>query len=138
MKPNTKSKTALEVVAAIIVKNGKILITQRPEGKKQENFWEFPGGKIEKDEPAKEALQRELKEELGIEIVVGELVAEVLHQYDWGKVNILAYLCQWTDGELQHLEVKDHCWVKPKELSYHNILAADAPIIEKLQQMDFS
>ncbi len=138
MKANEKSASPLAVVAAVIVKNGKILITQRPKGKKQENFWEFPGGKIEPGEAPHTALLRELSEELDIIISVGPLVAKVLHNYDWGQVEIQAYLCEWIGGQIKHLEVQDHHWVAPADLRSHNILPADAPIIEKLQTMDFA
>ena len=138
MEPTEKKLQALEVVAAVIVKNGKILITQRPEGKRQENFWEFPGGKIEPGELAQTALRRELREELDISITVGALVAKVLHEYDWGHVEIQAYLCEWDDGQIKHLEVKDHQWVYPADLNNYHILPADAPIIKKLQAINFA
>ena len=138
MKTEDKSQAALEVVAAVIIKNGKILITQRPEGKRQANFWEFPGGKIEEGEAPQTALQRELREELDITINVGVLVASVLHRYDWGKVEIQAYLCEWTGGQIKHLEVKDHRWVTPVNLANYDILPADFPIIDKLQMLNFA
>ena len=130
-----KTSTPLRVCAAIIPKDGKILITQRPAHKKQGNFWEFPGGKIEVDESPQEALRRELREELDISIDVGPLVAKVLHEYDWGPVEIHAYRCRWTAGEIRHLEVRDHRWARPGELASFDILPADFPIIEKLLAM---
>lgn len=138
MTVNQYSTPPLAVVAAIILKNGKILITQRPENKNQGNFWEFPGGKIEPEESPQQALRRELTEELDINIAVGPLVATVLHQYEWGRVEIQAYLCDWLDGQIKHIDVKDHCWVDPADLFNHNILPADIPIIEKLQALNFA
>ncbi len=125
---------AVRVSAAVIQYQGKILITLRPEDKKLGGYWEFPGGKIEAGETPQVALKRELREELDIEIVVGPLLETVDHCYDWGSVQILAYLCSWQSGEIKHLEVADHCWVAADNLLDYNILAADQPIIQKIQE----
>jgi len=138
MTEQQKTTIPLAVCAAIIPRNGKILITQRPADKKLGNFWEFPGGKIEAEESPQEALRRELREELDIRIEVGPLVAKVLHQYDWGVVEIHAYQCVWTEGDIKHLEVKDHSWARPEDLTSYNMLPADFPIIEKLLALEIA
>lgn len=125
---------AIKVCAAVVYHHNKILITLRPEDKKLGGYWEFPGGKVEKQETPEEALKREMMEELAIEVEIGELLETVHHRYDWGNVIILAYWCQWTSGEIKHLEVADHCWVDVKDLTAYNILAADQPIIKKIQE----
>ena len=122
----------IEVCAAVILHQDKVLITLRPEDKRLGGYWEFPGGKIEAGESPQFALVRELHEELDIEIVVGALLETVDHHYEWGTVRIFAYLCTWERGEIKHLEVADHCWVAPENLLNYDILAADQPIIEKL------
>jgi len=124
----------IKVCAAVIYHQNKILITLRPIGKKLGGYWEFPGGKIEAQESPEAALKRELQEELDIEVDVGEQLETVRHSYDWGNVVILAYWCRWTAGDIKHLEVADHCWVAPERLHDYDILAADKPIIQKIQE----
>ncbi len=133
-KTNTEN-TPVAVCAAVIIDQGKVLITLRPEGKRFGGFWEFPGGKIEQGESHEQALRRELKEELDIDIDVGSIFKTVHHHYDWGNVLILAYLCRWVGGEICHLEVADHCWVTADQFSDYNILPADKPILEKLESI---
>ena len=132
-EPNTLLPP-IEVCAAVIYQQNNILITLRPPDKKLGGYWEFPGGKIEAQEPPKAALKRELREELDIEVTVGELLETVHHSYDWGNVVIYAYWCRWTAGEIKHLEVADHCWVAAERLHDYDILAADQPIIQKIQE----
>ncbi|MEA3363034.1 MAG: (deoxy)nucleoside triphosphate pyrophosphohydrolase [Thermodesulfobacteriota bacterium] len=129
---NNNPKPPVEVCAAIIQHQEKVLITLRPEDKRLGGYWEFPGGKIETGESPQSALVRELREELDIEIVVGPLLETVSHCYEWGNVLILAYLCTWKSGKIKHLEVSDHCWVAAANLLDYAILEADLPIIEKL------
>jgi len=131
---NNNPKPPVEVCAAIIQHQEKVLITLRPEDKRLGGYWEFPGGKIETGESPQFALVRELREELDIEIVVGSLLKTVSHCYEWGNVLILAYLCTWKSGEIKHLEVADHRWVAPANLLDYAILEADLPIIKKLQE----
>jgi len=127
-------QTAIKVCAAVIYHQDKILITLRPKDKKLGGYWEFPGGKIEDRESQEEALKRDLREELDIEVEVGELLETVHHSYNWGNVVIFAYWCRWLSGEIKHLEVADHCWVTADNLLDYNILAADQPIIQKIQE----
>ena len=135
MADNTDQTAPVEVCAAVIVHQNKILLTLRPEDKRLGGYWEFPGGKIEAGESPQFALERELREELDIEIAVGALLETVHHCYEWGNVVILAYLCTWKSGEIKHLEVADHRWVAPENLLDYDILEADQPIIKKLLAM---
>lgn len=122
----------LAVCAAIISHAGKTLITQRPANKPHGGLWEFPGGKIDRGESPHQSLKRELREELAIEISVGPVIETVYHHYDWGAVLIIAYLCDWQAGDIQHLEVVDHRWLTPGEFSRYPILPADRPILDRL------
>ena len=133
MRPLTDLTLPLAVCAAVIEHRGTILLTQRPADKQQGGFWEFPGGKIEAGESPHQALKREIREELAIEISVGPVLETVYHRYDWGTVLIIAYQCTWLAGEIKHLEVADHALVEPEKLSAYNILPADQPIIDTLQ-----
>lgn len=118
------------VTAAVICRNGKILITQRPEGKAHAGFWEFPGGKLEDGEDPIASLHREIEEEIGVRIRIGEIIEVVHHVYHNGTFLILAYLCELIEGEIRHLEVADHCWIDPEQASQYNLLPADQPIID--------
>lgn len=101
----------VHVTAAIIERDGKLLLCQRPSGKRCEFLWEFPGGKIESGETPEEALARECKEELDIEIRTEKLVEEVIYQYPEITVSIGFYFCKIIDGEPICLEHKEIRWV---------------------------
>ncbi len=134
MNELNETQPTIRVCAAVVLYQNKILITLRPQDKKLGGYWEFPGGKIEAGETPQVALKRELREELDIEVEVGELLETVHHSYDWGNVTILAYWCRWRSGKIRHLEVADHCWVAVGNLLDYDILAADQPIIRKIQE----
>jgi len=125
----------LLVTAAIIEKQGQVLITQRLKGSRHAGRWEFPGGKLEPGESPREALQREIREELNLEVSAGEVVETLYHRYDWRAVLILVYRCQIEQGTLRHVEVADHRWVTPEQMNDYDFLEADLPLIEKLQKM---
>lgn len=139
MKENNKEdgphRTAqpLLVTAAIIAKDGQVLVTRRPPDKRHPLEWEFPGGKLEAGETPEQSLQRELREELGIEIEVDSIFDAIHYTYDWGSVLILAYNCRWTGGRIKHLEVDDHRWVTPIELEDLPLLRADQPLVQRLK-----
>lgn len=122
----------LIVTAAVLRKDGRILITRRLEGKRHAGLWEFPGGKLEKEESPEACLRREIREELDLEIEVGAIFAVVHHRYEWGAVLILAYDCFPQGEAIRNLEVAEHRWVKPAEIASYPFLAADRPIVEKL------
>lgn len=124
------------VVAAIIENEEKeILIAKRKQGKSMGGFWEFPGGKIEPSEEPEESLVRELKEEMDIEIEVGEYFGENIHQYERMKVRLIAFKCKIVNG---HIELKDHdeyAWVKAEELGGFVFAEADIKFVERLMGM---
>ena len=122
----------LIVSAALLRKDHKILITKRPAAKQQGGFWEFPGGKLHSDETPQQALQRELREELVLEVEVGAIFEVVYHRYDWGPVLILVYECRPLSTVIRNLEVDEHRWISVEQLSEYDLLAADRPIIDKL------
>lgn len=128
----------LIVTAALLRKNSKILLTKRPANKPQGGFWEFPGGKLQQDETPQQALQRELREELDLEVKVGSIFEVVYHRYEWGPVLILVYECQPCSEVIRNLEVAEHRWIAVAELSGYDVLPADRPIIDKLLDQDDS
>ena len=123
----------LLVVAAVILDNHNVLITRRPEGKRQAGFWEFPGGKVNPGENPEDALHREIKEELDADIHVKGIFEVVHHQYDWGPVLLLAYESRLLTQGVSCLGVAEYAWVHPLDLNNFNILPADKPILERLK-----
>jgi mutator protein MutT len=123
----------IEVAAALVFRNGKLLITQRHRDSHLGGLWEFPGGKREPGETFEGCLARELREELGIEVAVGPLLESVTHDYPEKTVHLHFYRCRWTRHEPQRLDCADFKWVCLDELKRHNFPPADARLIEKLQ-----
>jgi 8-oxo-dGTP diphosphatase len=122
----------LIVTAAVIRNNDFVLITRRPEGKPHAGMWEFPGGKLDGNESPRDCLRREILEELGLEVAVEDIFEAAYYRYDWGPVLILAFECRPLSGEIRNLQVAEHRWVAPQNLSSFTLLPADAPIIAKL------
>ncbi|WP_085992978.1 (deoxy)nucleoside triphosphate pyrophosphohydrolase [Oceanobacillus senegalensis] len=125
-------KKNIHVVGAIIIERGKILCAQRGPNKTLPYMWEFPGGKIEKGETAEQALKREIKEEIKCKVDVREKFAYTIHEYEFGIVHLITYICKLITGEpelTEHLQTK---WLKKEELSSLDWAPADIPTIEKL------
>jgi len=120
------------VVAALIRQNGKILLTQRWPGKHLGSTWEFPGGKVEAGENDQEALKRELKEELGIEVRVDSCCFETCHGYGNREVHLLIYRCQLISGTPEAIDVKAIEWADEKTLLERNFPPADLPFVQEL------
>ncbi len=123
----------LIVTAGVISKEGKVLITQRREGDHYGLFWEFPGGKVEDGEEPRQALRRELKEELGIETEVGGIFEVVFHVYPEYPILLLVYHCQVKRGVPRPLGCRDLRWVDSQELEGFPMPPADDPIRRKLR-----
>lgn len=121
----------IEVVAAIIRKGNRIFATQRGHGE-WKDWWEFPGGKIEAGETPKEALQREIREELSAEISVDEFVCTVEHDYPQFHLTMHCYLCTLVANALHLNEHEAAKWLTKDELGSVRWLPADLQIIEKL------
>ncbi len=124
----------LSVVAALIQKEGKILLTRRPEGKARGGLWEFPGGKIEPKERPEEALYREIREELGVEIEVGRILAEVEHDYPEIKIRLLCYEGEILRGTPVPLEGQKISWFRPNDIASLELAPADRKLWQKLSQ----
>lgn len=122
----------LLVTAAIVTYQGKILLTQRPHGKKHGGQWEFPGGKLEENESPIDGLKRELIEEIGLEVFNCQIYEVVYHQYQWGPVLVMFYRCECTTDHIEHYQVLDHAWLYPHQLPTYDILPADKEMVATL------
>ena len=122
----------VEVVAAIVRSNGKILITRRLDHAHLGGLWEFPGGKVEAGESLEGALLREIREELGIEVAVGPEIFTIEHDYPTKSVRLHFFDCSVIQGEPQALDVSDLRWVTPPQLADFEFPPADAELIQKL------
>lgn len=122
-----------QVVAALIVKDGKILVCQRTKHQVMPLKWEFPGGKIEEGEHPREALRRELEEELGIDARIGKEVAHLRHTYKNGSiVELRFYLVREYRGELENRIFRDVQWAERKQLPNYDFLEADLGLVNDL------
>jgi 8-oxo-dGTP diphosphatase len=125
-----------EVTAAILIKDEKILIAKRRADDRQANKWEFPGGTVEQNETPQTCLKREMQEEFGIEVTIGEYIGESIYHYDHGVIKLLAYRTHWKSGNIVLKDHADFRWVSPDQLSEHNFAPADTPFVEKLQNRE--
>jgi len=123
----------LRVVAGLIREGGKVLLTQRKPGRHLGLHWEFPGGKVEAGETDEEALRRELREELGLEVAVGTRCFETRHTYGAREMHLLVYRCRITEGEPQALDVNAFEWVDENRVAERDFLPADLPLVHGLQ-----
>ena len=122
----------VEVVAALIWKNNKFMICQRPAHKARGLLWEFVGGKVELGESKEQALIRECREELNILLSVGEVFMEVIHEYPDITVHLTLFNATIADGEPQKLEHNDIQWVTPSEIANYEFCPADVEILRKI------
>ena len=124
----------IDVAAALVFRNGKLLIAQRHPEAHLGGLWEFPGGKREPNETFEACLIRELREELGIEVSVGHLVESLTHAYPDKTVHLRFYRCRWRRHEPRPLGCSAFKWVSAAELQAHAFPAADARLLAKLQE----
>lgn len=120
------------VTAAIIERNGAVLLAYRTRSDHGGGGWEFPGGKVEPGESPQACLERELKEELGVEVRVGDLVSDHLHNYPHATIRLLAYRVELVAGEPQPRAHDALAWVRLADLPRYDLLPADLPIVAAL------
>lgn len=123
----------IKVVAAIIQKENKILATKRGYGEFI-NMWEFPGGKIESGETKEQALVREIKEELNIEISVDKFAIDIEYQYPNFYLFMSCFMCSIKEGSIEFLEHNDGKWITKEELNTLNWLPADIDAVNYLKK----
>ena len=118
----------IEVVAAIIKQEDKILIARRKKGKHLEFKWEYPGGKLENNEEENDALKRELKEEFSIEATIGRYLTESFYEYGSVNINLKAYLVESFSGDFRLIDHDKIEWIKIEEIKKYEFAPADIPI----------
>lgn len=123
----------IEVTAAIIVENGKVLATQRSDGY-QKDKWEFPGGKVEKDETAEHAVVREIQEELNITVKPEFLLHTVEYDYPNFHLTMHCFISSITEGKIELKEHEDARWLLPSELDSVQWLPADVEVAQKIKE----
>jgi 8-oxo-dGTP diphosphatase len=130
-------KPTVRVVAAVIYDERlQVLVTQRPAGKSMAGYWEFPGGKVEPGESDADALRRELREELGIEIIGARPLEELTHDYPERRVVLSFWVVKEYAGVPAALESQPLLWSPPAQLRTLAMLPADRPIVERLETND--
>lgn len=122
-----------EVVAALIWKENRFLICQRPENKTRALLWEFAGGKAEAGETPEQALVRECREELGITVRPTGIFAQVIHVYSDITIHLTVFESVIEDGVLQKLEHLSFRWITPEEIPQYSFCPADEEILKKIQ-----
>lgn len=121
-----------QVVAALIRKDNKFMIFQRPESKTRAYQWEFVGGKVETGETLEEALVRECREEIGVTVRVGDVFAEVDHEYPDITIHLTLFNAEIEDGIPQKLEHNDIRCITPDEICKYEFCPADDEILKKI------
>jgi len=125
-------KKTIRVVAAVIEKEGKYLITQRRKTAVLPNLWEFPGGRVEEAEDDATALKREIRERLDTEITVGPLISYVRHPYESYTVELFLYECTLAGGPIKCKAVQHFQWVSSSEFENYEFTPADETSMSQL------
>jgi mutator protein MutT len=119
----------------IIWDGDQLLIDRRPPTGALAGFWEFPGGKVEPDETVADCIAREIKEELGLSVRVGEELITVTHDYPDFSVTLAVHHCKYLGGEPQLLACKEVAWINIETLGNYKFPAANYPIVAALQNI---
>lgn len=125
----------IEVVGAVIVRDGLVLCVQRGRDGELPDLWEFPGGKIEPGETRGAALSREIREELLAEVCVGEHIVTTVHQYPFAEVTLSTFYCVLLSSGVTLTEHQAMAWLLPSELKTLEWAPADVPTVERLPEL---
>lgn len=124
----------IKVVGAVLVHDGRVFAAKRGPGKSMAGYWEFPGGKVEADETPEAALARELREELKIDVTVGEFIVTATHEAGTAVIELSTYLCTIIEGVPVLTEHEEFRWLPVSELSDVEWAPADIPTVELLRE----
>ncbi|HHW29884.1 MAG TPA: (deoxy)nucleoside triphosphate pyrophosphohydrolase [Syntrophomonadaceae bacterium] len=123
----------IKVAAAILVKDGRILIAKRLPSDKLANKWEFPGGKLKPGESPEECLRREMQEEFQVEVSVERFFCDSRYRYEHADIYLMAYIARLIKGELVPTCHAEYRWVTVDELVKYDFAPADKPVVAKLR-----
>lgn len=126
---------SVETAVGVIVQNRRVLLAERPSHKPYSGYWEFPGGKIEPGESSEQALRRELKEELGIDVVAMQYLFEHSHIYPDKKVRLDIYTISKFTGSLEGQEGQQLKWLMLDDVAHYNLLPGNWPIVDQLKRL---
>lgn len=133
VKAAKKPVPHFHIATGLIWDEGYVFINRRQEDGLLGGLWEFPGAKIDSSETAQEAIKREMRDEINLEVEVGDFFMEVKHAYSHFKITLHVYHCIYRDGEPRLTTATDWRWVKPNELKFYAFATANKKIIEKLE-----
>ena len=127
----------LVAACALINEQGKVLINTRPEGKDYAGYWEFPGGKVEENETPEEAIIRELKEEINIDVSAACLAPLSFTERNYEKyyVVVLLYICRKWEGHMKPMENQELEWIFPTDIADFKVLPADKSFFATLRDL---
>jgi 8-oxo-dGTP diphosphatase len=129
----------IEAAIGIVVdQQSRVLIAQRPSSTTYQDYWEFPGGKLEQGETAEQALIREFQEEVGLQLLNPEMLFKTCHEYPERRVNLTIFSCNQYEGNATGLEQQQVKWVPPSRLHEFEFLPANKDIIARLHNSLFS
>jgi 8-oxo-dGTP diphosphatase len=135
MRESSEARTRKQVVAAVLVRDGRVLICQRTRHQALPLKWEFPGGKIEAGESAQAALKRELQEELGIDAEIGRTLASLCHRYHQdSEFELHFFLVERYSGEITNMIFEDVRWEELAKLPRYDFLEADLRFVQELSE----
>jgi len=126
------ARIVLVAAVALIDPDGRVLLAQRPEGKSLAGFWEFPGGKREKDETIEDCLAREALEELGVRIQPERLLFKRDQGTPERRISLFFFFCKWMSGEPRAIDCKDFRWVSCEDIRERTFLPGDLEVLEDL------
>jgi 8-oxo-dGTP diphosphatase len=125
----------IDVTAAILIENGRVLIARRRPDASQAGLWEFPGGKVRPEETPEQCLKREIQEELNVRVAVGDFFGESVYAYEDKIIRLLAYRVRAEGGTMAANDHAELAWVALEDLGRYRFSPADRPFAEKLQNM---
>jgi 8-oxo-dGTP diphosphatase len=127
-------KKQLDVVGAVILKDGEVLCAQRGPDSRLPGLWEFPGGKVDPGETPRQALEREIIEELRCRVEVGEQVERTTYEYDFAVVTLTTFYCSLKEGTPELTEHAAVAWLPPSKLETLDWAPADIPAVKSIRR----